>query len=293
MSKSFLTLISLFILFQTSGPVFAQGDQLLHEGIKYFDAGNYDKAIDTFSKASSKDKNNSMIWLWLGKAYIGKVNTASIFWKMRKGRKMKDFFIKAVDLDPENLEAREYLGGYYLNAPSIVGGDKDKAIEQAKEIKKRDYLKGSLFFAQIHEVMERDDEAEAIYMELIESDSTNTHVQYSYGMFHQSRENYTAALWQFENSILADSTNMNAYYQIGRTSVFSGENLNRAIECLVIFLDHPHMKDTPKYESAHWRLGMLYEHKGMIEAARNEYKSALAINPDHKETKNALKNLRK
>lgn len=291
MSKSLLKLALLFILTLSSSILFSQGDHLLSEGIEYYNAESYEKAIDSFSRAASIEENSSMVWLWLGKAYLGNTPTASFYWKIRKARKMKDFFIKAVELDPDNLEARELLGWYYLNIPSIVGGDKVKAMEQAEEIKKRDYRRGLILFADIYGVMKRDDEAVTIYKELIESGPPDANVLYNFGMYYQKRGNYAAAFQQLENSVLADSSFTNAYYQIGKTGVISGENLERAIECLNIFLEQPHMKNTPKYESAHWRLGMIYELKGDIELAKKEYKASLKIDPKMKKAKNALKKL--
>ena len=62
---------------------------------------------------------------------------------------------------------------------------------------------------------------------------------------------------------------------------------------LTLYLDH-HVdpSDTVFPPSAHWRLGMLYEHKGDTEQARGSYEKALQLNPDHEEARKALKKLK-
>ena len=55
----------------------------------------------------------------------------------------------AVRLDPNNVDARSDLGEFYLEAPGIVGGGRDKAEAQAKALAPLDaakahYLNGRL-----------------------------------------------------------------------------------------------------------------------------------------------------
>jgi hypothetical protein len=47
---------------------------------------------------------------------------------------IKKKFEQAVELNPENFDARMGLLQFYLMAPGIMGGSKDKAREQAGEI---------------------------------------------------------------------------------------------------------------------------------------------------------------
>ncbi len=68
--------------------------------------------------------------------------------KMSMAPKLRDAFEKTVQLDPNNLDARESLLQFYLQAPSVVGGGKDKAQAQAREIAKRDPARGHLAQAQ-------------------------------------------------------------------------------------------------------------------------------------------------
>ncbi len=51
-------------------------------------------------------------------------------------------------------------------------------------------------------------------------------------------------------------------------------------------------EDRPSLSWAHYQLGMVYERADKLDSARVHYESALALDPDHKEAKKALKNLK-
>ncbi|MCK5407552.1 MAG: tetratricopeptide repeat protein, partial [Candidatus Krumholzibacteria bacterium] len=109
--------------------------------------------------------------------------------------------------------------------------------------------------------------------------------------FYQAKEDYTAAFETFEGTIAIDAAYMASLYQMGRTAAFSGENLERGVECLNMYLEHEPGPNQPTWANAHWRLGMLYEKMGQKDMARKAYEAALELNPDYKEAKEALEKL--
>jgi len=50
--------------------------------------------------------------------------------------KVKQHFERAVELNPDNLDARADLKEYYEKAPGFLGGSVEKARQQAEEIAK-------------------------------------------------------------------------------------------------------------------------------------------------------------
>lgn len=72
----------------------------------------------------------------LGNVLGTKATSGSMFAAMSYAGKIRDAFIKAVELDPKNFSARNSLLQYYLQAPAIAGGGKSKAqnlvLETAK-----------------------------------------------------------------------------------------------------------------------------------------------------------------
>ena len=77
---------------------------------------------------------------------------------------MKKAFETAVTLDPLNIDARRDLMEYLVEAPWIVGGDKDKAKEQIEFINKLDPIEGRLAQAAFFSAEKKWKEAQIEYL---------------------------------------------------------------------------------------------------------------------------------
>jgi len=99
---------------------------------------HYKEAVAWFEEAVRLTDENSDYHLWLGRAYGHQAEQASVLQQPLLARKVKEHFEKAVALNPENIAARSDLMEYYLRAPRILGGSREKAREQAEEIAKRE-----------------------------------------------------------------------------------------------------------------------------------------------------------
>ena len=324
-TKRFCILVLLFaVLFHLS--VRAQTNQGLERGIQLFDDGKYpeakeffegfvkenpkndtalfylgkvwlnledhDKSIDWLKKAVKLNEKSSDYHLWLGQAYGIKAQNSSMFKQPFLAKKVKNEFKKAVELDPANLDARFGLMQYYVVAPGVMGGDRDEGKKQAEEIRKLDPVKGHQAFALIYEQEENYDEAEKEYLAAIEQRPESLDSYFALGYFYGRIEKYDKASETFEKIVAKDPEEMGAYYQIGRMGALSGQNLDRAVECFKKYLTKEPGKDSPSLAWAHYRLGMVYEQKKETDLAKREYQSALELDPDHKEAKKALKDLK-
>ncbi len=99
------------------------------------DRNDLDGALALGKKAVAKDPGGSETWRWLGHAYGLKAQRASVFSRMGLARKCKAAFEKAVALDPKNVEALLDLAEYHAKAPRIAGGDKEKALALAGQLR--------------------------------------------------------------------------------------------------------------------------------------------------------------
>ena len=77
-----------------------------------------------------------------GDIYVTRAQSASLFSAPGLAKKGLKSYLKSVELAPKNVRYRLNLLQYYLQAPSIVGGNKDKAVEQASKIKELNTVKG-------------------------------------------------------------------------------------------------------------------------------------------------------
>lgn len=97
----------------------------------YFMAEQWDRGIEACERARNLDPQKSLYYLWLGRIYGEKADRAGFLSAAGLAKKVRSSFEKAVELDPKSAEARTDLAEFYLEAPGIVGGGKDKARQQA------------------------------------------------------------------------------------------------------------------------------------------------------------------
>ena len=268
-----------------------QDEDLAKRGLELLEAGDNDGAIDYLKQAVELDENNSMYRTHLGRAYIAKLQTSSFMEKgMLSGRALEQLQ-KAVELDPANVEARVTLAGFYLNAPTIAGGSKKKAKAQAEEIVKYDEVRGNWILAGVLIKDEKYDEAIEKIEACIAADPDDTDYRYQLAMLYQELERWDETFAEFEAVLDVDPDAAGAIYQIGRTAALSGENTDRGIECLERYLTMEVLPGYPGYDGAHWRLGMIYEHRGEQALAKEHFETAVSLNPDDEKYRKSLNEL--
>ncbi len=215
------------------------------------DRDDSDNAVDELEKATAGDPKDSDYYFWLGGAYglYARQHTS-----ISKARKCRDAFLRAVELNPANLDARAALVTFYRMSPWFVGGSMDKAHAQADEIKKRDPLRGA--------------EAE--------------------GEICIAEEKYDDAFGAFASLLKDHPDQIAALYQIGYIAATTGRRLDRGESALKQYLTHTPDDTQPSLAYAHYRLGDIYREKDDANTARQEYQAALALDPNLKQAADAL-----
>jgi tetratricopeptide (TPR) repeat protein len=97
------------------------------------------------------DPRSSVIQHWLGKAYGRRAETSSFLTAPRYASRCREHFEKAVELDPNNVEAMNDLLEYYLEAPGILGGGLEKAEALAARISAKDPVEKHYALARLAE----------------------------------------------------------------------------------------------------------------------------------------------
>lgn len=103
-------------------------------GRDYYMQAEYKKATEMLEKAVAADPENSEYALWLARAFGRRAETSSPFTAPGLASKARQYFEKATQLNPRNLEALTDLFEYYLEAPGFLGGGFDKAQATAARI---------------------------------------------------------------------------------------------------------------------------------------------------------------
>ena len=250
-----------------------------------------DRAADYFETATKLDPKNSTYFLWLGRAHGREAQNANVLRQPGLAKKAKAAWEQAVALDPENLDARSDLIQYYVQAPGFLGGSKEKSLEQAEEIRKRNALRGYLELGALYERDKRLAEAEKAYLGAAKEKSDRHVGEYRLGVFYQNTGAFDKAFDLFESMIAGNPSEVGALFQIGKTGAMSGQRLERAAEALEAYLQTTPGRNDPSLAAAHWRLGMVHEKRQDRQRAKAEYETALRLDPTFKPATESLKKL--
>lgn len=106
-------------------------------------------ALPLAQKAVSLDENNAAYHFGLAEIYGDMAQHAGMFKQMGLARSFRSEAEKAAALDKRNTDVRLDLLDFYLHAPGIIGGGKDKANAEAAEIAQISAAQGFLAQAQI------------------------------------------------------------------------------------------------------------------------------------------------
>lgn len=245
------------------------------------------KSIDWLERAVNLNPRSSEYWDWLGRAYGSQAQTASKLRLPSLASKTKSAWEKAIALDPENLEARQDIIQYYLQAPGFLGGSKDKARAMAHEIKRRNPYRGAFAMASVcnsvkdHACVEK----EMQFVATNWPDSAAVHSQLA--AYYTSAKQYDRAFAVLDRRLQSKPNEPVTLYAFGRTASISGQNLDRGEQALRAYIAAPGAVGAAP-ANAHYRLGLILEKKGDKAAARAEYQAALQLNPGYGEAKKAL-----
>ena len=255
--------------------------------------GDAKNAAPFFEKAVALEPKNARYHYHLAGAYGQIARSAGPFTALSTGRKAAAELETAVGLDPNYIQARFGLIEFFLVAPAIAGGSKERALEQAREIRKRDPIDGHRAFARIHVDAEKPDLARKELDEMIRAYPNSPRAQYHYGVHLMVRDkNPSAAMMAFENAARLDPAYMPAYFQIGHAAALAANNFARGEEALRKYLAHRPGDDEPSLARAHYWLGMLFEKQGRNADARASYAASLKLNPTQKDAGDAMKRVR-
>jgi cytochrome c-type biogenesis protein CcmH/NrfG len=254
-------------------------------------ANQAETAIDSAEKAIKLAPNNSQAYFYLGNAYGSRIGQVGMFSQMSMAPKLRDAFEKTVALDPNNLDAREGLLQFYLQAPSVVGGGKDKANVQANEIAKRDVARGHIARAQVFMSEKNTAAALKSYEAAYAAKPTDKNIRLAVGIGYQMAERWNEAFKHFRAWTAQDEKAGPAWYQIGRTSAMSGQLAEEGIAALQKYIGMPHAANEPQNKNAYHRLGQIYAKLGKKPEAKVALQAALKLDPKFADAKAELAKL--
>ena len=259
---------------QTSRPIVdAESYNLLCRA--YFMLEEWDRAISACERATSLDPRNSQYFMWLGRVYGEKADRAGFFSAAGLAKKVRSSFERAVELDPRNWEARTDLAEFYLEAPGIVGGGKDKARAQAEAIQPLNPAMAHWVLARLAEKNNDAAGAEREYRAEIAASQSSARSWFDLAAFlrHTHRlDEMDETLRKLESSPLdRPDTLMDAASILLRAE----RDFPLAVTLLRRYLASP-VEAAPAFK-AHDLLGRILEKQGDKRGAADEFRAALAL----------------
>jgi tetratricopeptide (TPR) repeat protein len=225
----------------------------------------------------------------LGSLYGSAAMSGGMSEAMKYVGRIKDSFLKAVELSPKHFDMRRDLIQFYLQAPGIAGGSVRKARDQATEFAALDPARGTLLRAEIHAYEEEYPKAEALLLGVkpgkdteLASDLHNSFT--TLGFAYLQAKQFDKAQSLFERVVNEDKSRAFAHFGLGR-ALLERQQFDPAIAAFERAL-----QINPK-QTLHYRLGMAYLGKGDKAKAAAAFKQFISYQATGKQADESRKRL--
>lgn len=277
-----LLVASLFTV-PTAAAQSGAGARDFEAGRNFLRANQPDRAERSFERAIEKEPRNGTYHLWLGNAVGAQAASASVVRQPFLARRVKSAFERAVELDPDLLDARDGLIQFHLLAPGVMGGDKAEARRHQREIARRNVVRGHVAAANIAWSSRDTAATERELRAAIAAapDSVQAHATLSSRLVQWRRVPDAFALW--DRYLTRQPASVTGRYQFGRLAAVSGQRLadgERHLRAILAIEAWPEDNWAPGKAAAHARLGDVLRQQGKRDDARASYDRALALDPN-------------
>jgi len=256
----------------------------------YFMAEEWDQGISECERARNLDPQKSLYYMWLGRIYGEKADRVGFLSAAGLAKKVRSSFERAVELDPNSWEARTDLAEFYLEAPGIVGGGKDKAREQAKALLPLNPGMAHWVLGRVAEKEKNSAEAEREYRAGIAGTHGGARAWLDFAIFlrHANRfEEMEKALKEVETAPVDRAESL---MDGASLLLHAGRYFPLGVRLVHRYFSVGTVEEGPAFK-AHTYLGELLEKQGDRRGAAEEYRSALALFRGYRRAEEGLKRL--
>jgi tetratricopeptide (TPR) repeat protein len=237
---------------------------------------DWDRAESWCKKAVALEPNNSRYHRWLGRVYGEKASRANVFAAASLAGKTREEFLRAAQLDPNDVDAHLDLAEYYLEAPAIVGGGQDKARAEAKIIGKISAAKEHWVYGRLAEKNKDFVTAEREYRQMVELGQGGAEAWLNLAYFYRNQKRYDDMEQAIVKLSQAPMPNLEVLMEASQTLLRTGRSFPFATELLRRYLATGPVEEAPAFK-AHYLLGVLLEKQGDKTGAAAEYRASLSL----------------
>jgi len=250
----------------------------------------WDAAVSECERAANLSPNSSLNQLWLGRAYGEKADHSSWFTAIGLAKKTRIAFERAVELDPNSVEARSDLSEYYIEAPGFLGGGTDKAAAQANVIDKLEPATAYWIRARIAEHDKRNSDAEQQYKNALQVDPGPRRI-FDLASFYRRVNRIDDLEAAIQQSAKLNTKNDSALFDSASLLLRVNRNLPLAATLLQRYISKGEKSEDAPLFRAQYRLGQVLEKIGDTSGAKKAYQTARATASDFAPPTVALKRL--
>jgi len=145
--------------------------------------GELDDAEDYIEKAQKLGPNQAATQFYFAQIMAIQAMQASMFKAPSYAKKSQGGFLRALELNPDNVEYHQGLMSYYLQAPAFMGGDKQLALVEAELISKINPLQGYIAFASVYQASNEEVKVEQTFIDATNSFPDSAQIKYVRGMY--------------------------------------------------------------------------------------------------------------
>jgi tetratricopeptide (TPR) repeat protein len=258
----------------SSAPADAESSNLLCRA--YYALEDWDRAESSCRKAAALDPDNSRFHLWLGRVYGEKADRATFLAAAGLAVKVRGEFERAVQLNPNDVDARLDLAEFYVLAPRILGGGEQKAREQAQSIATVNPGREHWVYARIAEQKKDAVTAEREYHLYIDLSKGEAQAWLNLAFFLRRQ----LRLDEMEQAVVklgqAPMPNLDALVEASQILYRTGRSYPFATELLHRYLAAGPVEAAPAFK-ARYLLGLLLEKQGDKAGAALEYRASLSL----------------
>lgn len=250
----------------------------------------WDAAVSECERAANLNPGSSLNQLWLGRAYGEKADHSSWFTAIGLAKRARIAFEKAVQLDPNNVEARSDLSEYYIEAPGFLGGGTDKAAAQANAVEKLDSATAHWIRARIAEHNKQNNDAEQQYKKALQADPGPRRI-FDLASFYRRGNRLEDLEAAVQQSARLNTKNDSALFDSASLLLRVNRNLPLAATLLQRYIDRGEKSEDAPLFQAHYLLGQVLEKSGDTAGAKKAYQAARANASDFAPASAALKRM--
>ncbi len=243
----------------------------------HFTLSDWDRGISACEKAVSLDPGNAQYHLWLGRIYGEKADHVGFFSAAGLARKVHNEFETAVRLDPNSAEARTDLAEFYMEAPGIMGGGRDKAEAEAQQIAALDPVRAGWVKGRLAEKKKDTVSAENEYRAAIEASHGAALAWLNLAFFYRQTGRLDAMEDAIRHASAAPLDQPEVLMESAAMLLRANRDLPQATRLLRRYLSSgPTVEAAPAFK-AHYLLGTALEQQGDKPAAAQQYRTSLSL----------------